>query len=188
MDLNGQTVLPAIRNMKAFEKFLEMPYQYGVILEIHVSQLRNVFQMAQNHRKKLFIHADLINGLKNDEYATEFLCQEFKPYGIISTRAAVITKAKAKGVLAIQRIFLLDSQALEKSYSLIQKTEPDYIELLPGTMLEIITEVAKKISVPILAGGFIRKVQEVDNVLEAGAAAATSSSIDLWKHYLSTKK
>jgi glycerol uptake operon antiterminator len=183
MNFNGQSILPAIRNMKALEKFLDTSFEYGVFLEMHVSQLKSAFSMAHSRNKKILVHADLIHGLKNDEYATEFLCQEFKPYGIISTRAGVILKTKSKGVVAIQRIFLLDSQALEKSYALIKKTDPDYIELLPGTMPSIIKEVTNKISVPILAGGFIRTIEDVENVLEAGATAATTSMVDLWKEF-----
>jgi glycerol uptake operon antiterminator len=47
----------------------------------------------------------------------------------------VILKAKQKGVIAIHRMFLIDSHALERSYRLVEKTKPDYIEVLPGTML-----------------------------------------------------
>ena len=127
------------------------------------------------------IHADLIQGLKNDDYATEFLCQEFKPYGIISTRATVITKTKAKGLIAVQRIFLLDSYSLEKSYSLLEKTKPDYIEILPGIMPDTIKEISNRLLLPILAGGFVKTMEDVERALRGGATAITTSTEELWK-------
>ncbi|WP_027415956.1 glycerol-3-phosphate responsive antiterminator [Aneurinibacillus terranovensis] len=183
MSFHGQKILPAARNMKDFEKIVHSSYEYGVFLDTHIAQLKNLYQMAHKYNKKMFLHADLIQGLKNDEYATEYLCQEIKPFGLISTRASVIMKAKQKGVLAIQRMFLLDTNALEKSYSLIEKTQPDFIEVLPGAMPAIITEVQERTGLPIFAGGLIRSVEDVENALQAKATAITTSNRSLWEHY-----
>lgn len=92
-------------------------------------------------------------------------------------------QGKTKKVLAIQRIFLLDSHALEKSYQLIEKTEPDCIEVIPGAMPHIIREVKERTGKPIYAGGLIRTVDDVERALEAGAVSVTTSNKDLWKHY-----
>jgi len=169
--------------MKEFEQFLESPYQVGVFLDLHISQLKNVSQMAKGKQKKMIYHVDLIHGIKSDEFATEFICQEFKPFGLISTKSNVILKAKQKGVMAVQRIFLIDSHALEKSYKLIEKTKPDYIEVLPGAMPWMIREVKERLHTPIFAGGLIRTVDEVNNALNAGATCITTSKTDLWKYF-----
>ncbi|WP_265738392.1 glycerol-3-phosphate responsive antiterminator [Pseudalkalibacillus salsuginis] len=179
-----QKILPAIRNMKDFEKLLDSNYEYLVLLDSHISQLRSITQTAKRHGKKLLVHVDLIQGLKNDEHAAAFLAQDIKVDGVISTRASVIMTAKKKGVLAIQRLFLLDSSALKKSYALLEKTQPDYIEVLPGIMPEIITEVHEKTGIPIFAGGLVRTVEDVENALSAGATAATTSRASLWKHFV----
>ncbi|PGV45986.1 glycerol-3-phosphate responsive antiterminator [Bacillus sp. AFS037270] len=175
-----QKILPASGNMKEFENFLKSPYKIGVYLDMHIAQLKNISLMANQHNKKMIYHVDLIHGIKNDEYATEYICQEFKPYGIISTKSSVIQKAKQKGVVAVQRIFLIDSHALEKSYKLIEKTRPDYIEVLPGAMPKMITEVKERVKIPILAGGLIRTSEDVYAALEAGAAGITTSKKELW--------
>ena len=85
-----QKIFPASRNMKDFEKFLASNYEMGMYLDVHMSQLKHIQLMAKEHGKKLFFHMDLIQGLKNDDHATEYVCQEFKPAGIISTKASVI--------------------------------------------------------------------------------------------------
>ncbi|MBT2691020.1 glycerol-3-phosphate responsive antiterminator [Bacillus sp. ISL-47] len=181
MEKMNQKILPASSNMKEFEKFLKCPYEIGVFLDIHISQLKHVSQMAIEHQKKMIYHVDLIHGIKSDDYATEYICQEFKPYGLISTKSSVILKAKQKGVVAVQRIFLIDSHALEKSYKLLEKTRPDYIEVLPGAMPWMIKEVNERLNTPIFAGGLIRSKEEVLNALDAGAAAITTSKVELWE-------
>ncbi|MGX1901231.1 glycerol-3-phosphate responsive antiterminator [Thermolongibacillus altinsuensis] len=183
MNFQGQKILPAVRSMKDFEKLLKMNYQYGVFLDIHIGMLKSVYEYANQHQKKMFLHVDLIQGLKSDEYATEFLCQQLKPYGLISTKSSVITKAKQKGVLAIQRTFIIDSNAMEKSISLIEKTNPDYIEVLPGVVPKVIRQLREKTGKAIFAGGLIESPEEVEEALNAGAIAVTTSNVELWRHF-----
>ncbi|MFE8695861.1 glycerol-3-phosphate responsive antiterminator [Cytobacillus sp. FJAT-53684] len=175
-----QKILPASSTMKEFEQFLDSPYQIGVFLGMHIAQLKHINQMAKEQGKKMIYHVDMIHGLKSDDFAVEYICQEFKPYGLISTKSSVILKAKQKGVVAVQRIFLLDNHALEKSYKLIEKTRPDYIEVLPGAMPWMIKEVFERVNTPIFAGGLIRTKEEVQNALDAGASAITTSKVELW--------
>lgn len=179
----NQKILPASSNMKDFERFLKSPYEIGVFLEMHIAQLKHVSAMAEAHGKKMLYHMDMIHGIKSDDYSTEFICQEYKPLGLISTKSSVILKAKQKGVIAVQRVFLLDSHALEKSYKLLGKTQPDYIEVLPGVVPQLITEVKDRLGIPLFAGGFIRSIEDVENALAAGAKAVTTSKTEIWKHF-----
>lgn len=175
-----QKILPASANMKEFERFLKSSYETGVFLDMHIAQLKHINEMAKQHGKKMIYHVDLIHGIKNDEFATEYICQEFKPFGLISTKSSVIQKAKQKGVIAVQRMFLIDSHAIEKSFKLIQKTQPDYLEVLPGAMPKMIAEIKERVHIPIFAGGLIRTVEDVNAALDAGATAITTSKRELW--------
>jgi glycerol uptake operon antiterminator len=177
----GQDILPAVRKMREIERLMESEFQYMILLDVHLGQIKAMVQLAKQHGKKVILHADLIQGLKSDAFATEFLCQEIKPAGIISTKANVVLTAKKKGILAIQRLFLIDSMALENSYSLLEKTKPDYIEILPGVMPHIIKEVNIRTGIPVLAGGLIRNDEDVRGALSAGAVAVTTSRTELWK-------
>ncbi len=93
---DGQRIIPAIRNMKDFETILKSDFEYFVLLDSHVNQLKSISEYARKADKKLLLHADLIHGLKNDEYATQFIVQEFQPAGLISTKSQVILTAKKK--------------------------------------------------------------------------------------------
>ncbi|QUW21432.1 glycerol-3-phosphate responsive antiterminator [Sporosarcina sp. Marseille-Q4063] len=183
MPFRQQKVLPAARTLKQFEQLLQCKFEYIVLLEVHISNLKTLEQEASRHNKKLIIHADLIQGLKTDNYAADFLCNDIEPAGIISTRSNMLMRAKAKGIIAIQRMFLLDTIALEKSYSLIETTQPDYIEMLPGVIPELIHEVHEQTGIPIINGGLIRTQTHVQEALAAGAVAVTTSDKELWELY-----
>ncbi|WNF37480.1 glycerol-3-phosphate responsive antiterminator [Bacillaceae bacterium IKA-2] len=181
MDFNGQKILPAARNLKDLEEMIDSDYLYIVLLNSHIGQLKSLVQLAKSKGKKLLLHADLVQGLRNDEYAAQFLCQDIKPAGLISTRKNVVLTAKKHRLISMQRLFLLDSIALESSYKLLETTRPDFIEVLPGVMPHIIKEVFEKTGIPIVAGGLIRDRIEVENALKAGASAITTSRKELWR-------
>ena len=175
-----QTVLPAIRNMRDLEVFLKSDLQVGVLLEIHIGRLQAVFKLLAEQNKKVFIHIDLIQGLKADEHGAEYICQTFKPYGIISTKSGVIQKAKQNGVLTVQRLFLIDSYSLEKSVKHVLRSEPDYIEVLPGIVPKYIRVIQELTGIPVFAGGLISTNDEVKAAIESGATVVTSSNHSLW--------
>ncbi|WP_373233048.1 glycerol-3-phosphate responsive antiterminator [Cohnella sp.] len=180
MLFGSQRILPAVRHMKELEKLLLSSIEYIVLLGGRIGLLKPMLDLAHQHGKKVLLHADLIDGLKNDEYAAEYLCQQIRPAGLISTRTIVIQKTKQNGLVSIQRIFLIDSGAMDKSIELAEKTKPDYIEVLPGIVPHLIAEVQERTGIPVIAGGLIRTAREVEEALQAGAAAITTSRRELW--------
>ncbi|MBN2909847.1 glycerol-3-phosphate responsive antiterminator [Polycladomyces sp. WAk] len=181
MHFQQQKILPAAKSIKDFEMLMDSSYQYIILLDCHVAQLKALIQLANRHGKKVMLHVDLIQGLRNDEHAAEFLCQQIKPAGLISTRTQVVHVAKKKKLIGIQRIFLLDTHALETSYRLLETSRPDYIEVLPGIIPHMIREVHERTGIPVLAGGLIRTPEEAEQALSAGAVAVTTSNRSLWK-------
>jgi glycerol uptake operon antiterminator len=173
-------VLPAVRKMKDFEDALQARQDTIVLLETRISQLHNLVSYAKRAKKKVLLHVDLVQGLKTDEYALEYLAREVKPDGILSTRSKVISHAKKYDLLAIQRIFLLDSIALDHSISLTNKSRPDCVELLPGLIPSMITHVQEKTGLPVIAGGLVKNADDIKMAREAGAVAVSTSDKRLW--------
>ncbi|MFB1050179.1 glycerol-3-phosphate responsive antiterminator [Paraliobacillus sp. JSM ZJ581] len=170
-----QGVIPAIRNMKDYECIIDSNHQIIVLLETRISQLPQLVRHAKKHNKQVLVHADLINGLKVDAYGMEFLVRLVKIDGVISTRANVIALAKKYNILAIQRFFAIDSSAVANNIKLIEKSKPDYIEVLPGIIPTIIGEIIDQTKVPVIAGGLIKNAQQVREALDIGAIAVTTS-------------
>lgn len=173
-------VIPAVRKIKDFEKALQTNRDWIIILEIRLGQVKGMVEYARKMNKKVLLHIDLIQGLKSDEYGVEFLVNEIKPDGIVSTRSSVVELVKKRRMLAVQRVFLLDSLSLEHNVRLRSKFHPDFIEVLPGKLPEVMEGMKKQTNLPIIAGGLITKQADIDAVFAAGAVAVSTSTRELW--------
>ncbi|MEB6247445.1 glycerol-3-phosphate responsive antiterminator [Mammaliicoccus sciuri] len=173
-------ILPAIRSMKDMEKFFMMDYERCVLLDTHIGHLQGILEQMKKHQKEVMLHIDLIKGLSNDEAAVEYVIQQYKPHGIISTKSKIIKRAKKLNTLTILRVFILDSTALSRSIELIKQSDPDLVEVLPGVATKVIKEISDKTGKRIIAGGLINTKEEIDLAIESGAQYVTSSDITIW--------
>lgn len=166
-------IIAAVDDIKQFKRFIESPYQICVIMNIHISMLDTIFKMAQEHEKLVLVHIDLIRGLANDEYGTEYICQKYKPYGIISTKTSVISACKRLKTTAVQRVFLIDSSALAKSVESVKRNSPDYVEILPAMCTSLIPMIKESLDKPMIAGGLIPSKEEAEKIINNGMSAVT---------------
>lgn len=121
MNQLNNNILPAIRNIKDLEKLIKTDYKMCVLLDMHIGHIKSIMELLKQNHIECFIHIDLIKGLSHDEFASEFIIQQYKPKGIVSTKSKVIKKAKSLNTLTIFRVFIIDSQALKRSIDLIKK-------------------------------------------------------------------
>ena len=130
--------------------------------------------------KLCVVHIDLIEGFSSKEIAVDAVCRETHAEGIISTRGALIKRAKQLGMAAVQRGFMLDSRSLASFEAQIQQSKPDFVEILPGLLPKVIETLKSRVDIPIIAGGFIHEKEDVIAALSAGALAVSSSCPDIW--------
>lgn len=173
-------ILPAIRSMKDMEKFFKVDYDRCVLLDTHIGHLQGIIEQIKKHDKEVMLHIDLIKGLSNDEAAVEYVIQQYKPHGIISTKSKIIRRAKKLNTLTILRVFILDSTALSRSIELIKQSDPDLVEVLPGVATKVIKEISDQTGKRIIAGGLINTEQEIELAIESGAQYITSSDTSIW--------
>ncbi len=173
-------VIPAVRKMKDFEYSLKLKNKWIILLDTRLSQLKSMVDYARRSNKKVLIHVDLIHGLKTNEFGMEFLYEYVNPDGILTTRGNMITYARKKGVLSIQRMFLIDRGAVEQNLQLINRFKPDCIEVLPGLLPSMIQDIRLHTKIPIIAGGLIENKEQVESVIKAGAIGISTSSREVW--------
>ena len=149
-------------------------FLYGTILDI-ASHVERVKQAG----KIVFVHADLIEGLTARDITADFIAQNTQADGIISTRPNIIRRAKALGLLTIQRFFLFDSLSFENV--LRQSSNADAVDLLPGTMPRVLERLKPQIRQPIIASGLLSDKQDVVAALSAGAQAVSTTKPELWE-------
>lgn len=176
----NQKIIPAISNHQTFKKFLSLDYTYGILMNFQLAQLSDLVKEMKAHNKKVLIHSELIKGLSSDEYGAIYLIQVLNVDGIISSKPKVIEVCKKRNVIGIFRFFLKDSTALEQSLAITRKLNPNFIEILPASSVELIKSIKLEVHSDIFMGGLIHTKAHIKACLDAGAHAVTTSNPDLW--------
>jgi len=173
-------VIAAIRNDEDLERVILSKVHIVFVLYGSIISLKKTCERLKDADKVVFIHVDLIDGLKGDYTGLLFIKKCGEPYGIISTRATNIKNGKKLGFCVIQRIFVVDSLALETGVRNIQAVLPDAVEVLPGVASKIIRSMETAVRVPIIAGGLMQTKMDIIEAIGSGAIAISTSKQDLW--------
>ena len=134
---------------------------------------------AQGRRPQIYVNVDLVGGIAADLSGLRFLSGRVE--GIISTHRHVIELAKTSGLITIQRLFAIDSGAVERGLKLIRRAEPQFVEILPAlAYCEIAEQYSEVLDLPVLAGGLLKTKRDISVILEAGALGVSTSHQELW--------
>lgn len=178
--LDDQPIITAIKNPQGLKNCISCEGKVVFVLYGTINNIPNIIETLKDAGKIVFVHIDLIEGLSPREAAVDYLWQNTKADGIISTKPTLIRSAKACGFLTVQRFFVLDSLALESIRKTDTPDSADLIEILPGLMPKIISMLTHELNKPIIAGGLISTKEDVITALGAGATAISSTNQDIW--------
>ena len=173
-------VIAAVRNNEELEKAENSRVKIVFVLYGTILTLPEMCRKLHEAQKLVFVHADMIEGLRGDLAGVEFIKTTASPTGIVSTRANIIKFAKQLHMQTILRVFLLDSLSLQTGVKNILETSPDAVEIMPGIACRYINEVERKINAPVIAGGLIVDKEQVIESLSSGALAISTSKEELW--------
>ena len=176
---NFGKVVAAVRNTEEFAAALNSNVNVIFDLSPDILILSKKVKSAHEAGKKIFIHIDLANGIGKDESGIKF-AKAIGVDGIISTRVNIVRLARENDVFAVQRFFAVDSQSIDTTISAIKSAKPDMIEIMPGILYKVVKNLCDKTDIPIIAGGFIDSVDEINSVLECGASAVSTGKKELW--------
>jgi glycerol uptake operon antiterminator len=180
VDMVETQIIAAVQSEHDLEEANNSKSNIIFLLTGTIMNLREIVAKAKNSNKHVFLHMDFLEGIASDKVGVHYVAHEIKPTGIISTRTHLVRTAKDVGLMAIQRIFLIDRNAIDKGVKAIEQSQPDAVELMPGLMPRVISEMTGLTPLPIIAGGLIQNKYEVSKALEAGALAVSVGSKDLW--------
>jgi glycerol uptake operon antiterminator len=135
---------------------------------------------SRDRRPQIYVNVDLVGGIAADASGLRFLAGRVD--GIISTHRHVIELAKTSGLITIQRLFAIDSGAVERGLKLIRRAQPHFVEILPALAYrEIAAQYSEVLDLPVLAGGLLRSREDIATILEAGAVGVSASDQGLWR-------
>ena len=175
--LEANPVIAAICDDK-WQIALDAPVQVLFYLSANIFSLEEKVKQAHAAGKFLMVHIDLAEGIGKDSSGIQYLTN-CGADGIISTRANMIRQAKNHGLIAIQRVFALDSKGMESIDEMIRNSTPHLIEIMPGVVEKAIRRYSGG-KIPVIAGGLIETKAEVTGALRCGAIAASTGMKDLW--------
>ncbi len=175
-------VIPGLLDSAQVEAAIRHGADVLFILGEDIFSLISSVAKAHAEGRLILAHVDLIKGVGRDEAGVRYLAKRVGVDGILTTRSNLIGPAKREGLIAIQRLFVLDSESLAVGLPAVERAAPDAVEILPGVILPTIAqELAGRSALPpLIAGGLIRTAAQVEAVLGAGAVAVSTSQTALW--------
>ena len=183
--VEANPVIAAVKSDAGLQAAVEMEeIQVIFVLYGDVCTIPEILERIKAAGKKAMVHIDLIAGLSAKEISVEFIARQTRADGIITTKPALVRRAKELGVFAVLRFFVIDSLALKNIENLEMQcgtSRPDFIEVLPGVMPKVLGRIAKVSRIPMIAGGLITEKEDVIAALSVGAIAVSSTNQDVWK-------
>ena len=172
-------IIAAVRTAEEFENAVNS--RVGIIFHLSpdLHNLSELAQSAHKNGKKIFIHLDLATGIGKDKSGILFV-KNAGIDGVISTRVNIIKTARECGVFTVQRFFIVDSQSVTTTVEAVKASKADMIEIMPGVLTKAIGKLRQLVNVPIIAGGLIETVDEVNEVIKSGATAVSAGKKELW--------
>ena len=175
--LERSPVIAAVHDDK-WTKAVNSPVEVIIHLNLSIFSVSRYVEQAHASGKLFLVHADLLEGVAKDKQGIEFL-KSCGVDGIVSTKSNIIRYAKASGLIAVQRMFLLDSQGIESMEGVLNSTQPDFVEIMPGVVTKEIARFSKG-KTPVIAGGLLETKSEVTAALSSGAIAVSTGREELW--------
>jgi len=147
-----------------------------------IFELRELAKLCKEQDQMLFVHVDLIAGIAKDALGMEVLASEVGIDGVLTTKGYLVTGAQKAGLLGIQRLFMLDSEALRTGLRMIESSQPDAVEILPALVLPSVRERLPKRFPPMIAGGLVETKEELEKVIKPPVLAVSTSRVELWNY------
>lgn len=174
-------VIAAVKTAQDLEVALSSGAQDIFLLKSNINTVAQWVDMCHSANKRVFIHTDLAEGFGKDDASLQYIANVIQPDGILSTKIGIVRSAIQLGLYAVYRVFLIDQQSMNSALANIDKYHPNAVEIMPGVAYEAIAELSEHAKdVHIIAGGFIKTKQSVEQALESGAAACSTSAQKLW--------
>ena len=174
-------VIAAVKDEEGLEKSLRTDCRIIFILYGNICSLTTIVERIKNRDKLAIVHVDLVQGLSAKTEAIDYIKNNTKADGILSTKGNLVKHAADIGLIGILRNFIIDSMAMENVNKQVELAHPDIIEIMPGIMPEIIEKLKNEIKLPLIAGGLISDKKDVIAALSAGADAVSTTKEELWK-------
>lgn len=180
--LARKPVIAGLKGLADAEDACQCGVEVCFYLVGNVFELRQIAAGCRQQQQMIFAHVDLIQGVARDKYGIQFLAEELGVDGILTTKSHLVAAARNQGILAIQRLFMLDSEALRTGLRMVESSKPQAVEILPALILPNLERRIPKGLPPMIGGGLVETQEELEAILKTPAIAVSTSQKTLWKY------
>lgn len=179
--LREDKLIASIKDPKSLEKFLQTEIKSAILLTGNISVIKGYVNLLKKHNRFVFLHIEKILGISHDREGLKFIAKFVNPTGIVTTKKKLIQLAKKEGLLTIQRLFLIDTDAVRDGIKAVNEIQPHALEVMPARIPAMINQLRKETNVPIITGGLIQNQQHINEALESGPIAVSTGNPLFWK-------
>jgi glycerol uptake operon antiterminator len=174
-------IIPAIRKPDQVELAIASRGKLVYLLTGDPDNVEMMIRKIVAAEKIPLVNLDLLNGFSRDKYAVNYL-KRVGAQGIISTHLDPLRHALAIGLYGIQRTFLLDTGAMDTISNQLRNTPVHALEILPALVAPKMLARVRAISadLPVVGGGLIETMKEVEDLLKQGLSAVSTSNPVMW--------
>lgn len=184
LDLAAHPVIAAVRDLDHVEIAASSPVRVVFLMTGDALSVGPAIARLHAARKQVVVHIDLVKGVAADKAGVEFLAASAGPDAIVSTKLHVLQAARKAGLQTVLHLFVIDTQAYHTGLKHVHDIDPDAIELMPGLMPRVISDLRQAVAPPIVAAGLIRTFAEVEQAIASGAVATVVGATALWQYEL----
>lgn len=177
--LEDNPIVAAVKDMEQLDKALDNDVDVIFVLFGNILDIIDISKKIDEKNKVGILHIDLVDGLSNREIVLQYLKEKTNFHGIISTKSQTVKNAKKLGLIAIQRVFILDSLSFQSTKNHLVD-ECDAVEMLPGLLFKVIKELSETIRKPLIVGGLISDKEDVMEALKSGATCISTTKEEIW--------
>lgn len=177
--LEKSVVVASVVGREPVPAFQASQSQIAVVASIELKDMADVVAEMRGSGKFFFLNIDSCRGLAQDKGALEYL-RSLQVPGIVSTRTALVERAKGLGQVTMQKVFVTDRSNLPRSVNSTAMSKPDLLQLMPWPVVPRIEKDIRAELSPFVAAGFVQRRTDVSLALALGAKAAATSDRDLW--------
>lgn len=178
--LEDSPIIAAIKDDDGLKKCKESESQVIFILYGDICNISDIVSEVKACGKIAMVHLDLINGLSSREVAVDFIKKYTAADGIITTKPALIKRARELSLYTILRLFVIDSMAYENIQKQLNACRPDLVEILPALMPKVVRKICQLSSAPVIAGGLVSDKEDIMELLDAGVTSISSTNPEIW--------
>lgn len=177
--LKAHPVMSVLFGPERLHEVLQADAQAVTVSSMELRHLEKLVEVLHEYGKVCIVSIDAIGGLAHDRGGLGYL-ESIGIEGVVTTRGSLVARIRSAGMVSIQKVFITDRTNLQRMQGSVQQSSPDYVEIMPQPVVDMLTPQELEPFGNLIVAGFISDKADVKRALDKGAAGVSSSDVRLW--------